>query len=73
MDPDPHPDPYQNVTDPKHCFFYHLLADLPKYSAYLGPEGVEDGHVVRLLHQLLLHEAEHGQRVPEQHLNMPRE
>ncbi len=19
MDPDPHPDPYQNVTDPKHC------------------------------------------------------
>ncbi len=19
MDPDPHPDPYQNVTDPEHC------------------------------------------------------
>ncbi len=58
-------------------FLHHKLADLRYYSAlnlaHLGPEGVEDGHVVRLLHQLLLHEAEHRQRVSEQHLNKPRE
>ena len=35
----------------------------------LRPECVEDGHVVGLHHELVLHEAQHRQRVPEQHLH----
>ena len=36
----------------------------------LGSEGVEYGHVVRHLDELLLHVAEDGQGVAEQHLQL---
>ncbi len=50
-----------------------MLTDLGELSEVgepvdVGPDGVEDGHVVGLRQELLLQALEDRQRVPEQHL-----